>query len=601
VAASNWASDGWLVGDMPAVCPLAASSANYRIDTTSTINQTMPYGRLLQHCRPRERIAAVDEIEAAAHELGSVFAAGVEQPGSMQAVVTDGGYSGHTYDVAGNGALIGYWGETLRAGLVALRAQVRSREGSSGVLVVELTATRTGDYTVSYSGDLPSLPARIIFDAGYRYPNHPQPGIRKPPAAGNDGRPTDPAVLAEVQALVAEFVERHTHLQGAPPLFTPGYSEAEILAAEERLGVRLPEDLRALYRTIHDDTWESGLLGRFSPAPLEQVVAWYQEGGPGSPRWYGSDDRLSEYDPDGLFAYDPVVFETYPHGHVRRLSRNDWWVTFAPDHSGNDAAVDLDPAELGAYGQLLMYGRDVHGPIVYLAASVRHLMRTVLAAMRRAAPGDEDWAWHAVGWSVPDHQWFVDVGGAALVDEVAAIPDASLIQRAHLRQVGQVRLVDLADLPQLRSIRVLDSRQKAERVDLSIPPGAPVEQVHVQAKRFEPQRLAATPTLAYVTLGGNSEPVSVAALAGLPNLVRLDLAEATVADIGAIATFPALRVLSLNPQQWAELLGTGWTPSRLAAVGLGGRASLAEAAAWLTAMPGAGHAAVRYRTIRGRR
>jgi hypothetical protein len=50
VAASNWASDGWLVGDMPAVCPLAASSANYRIDTTSTINQTMPYSRLLQHC-----------------------------------------------------------------------------------------------------------------------------------------------------------------------------------------------------------------------------------------------------------------------------------------------------------------------------------------------------------------------------------------------------------------------------------------------------------------------------------------------------------------------------------------------------------------------
>jgi cell wall assembly regulator SMI1 len=526
----------------------------------------------------------VDEVETAVHELGSAFAAGLEQPGSMQAAVTESGYRGQEYDAAGNRALVGHWGESFRAGLVALRARIRSREGGSGVVVVELAATRAGDYTVSYSGDLPSLPARVVFNDGYRYPNHPKPGMRKPPAAGNDGRPTDPAVLAEVQALVAEFVERHTHLRGAPPLYTPGYSEAEIVAVEERLGVRLPEDLRALYRTIHDDTWESGLLGRFSPAPLEQVVAWYHEGGPGSPRWYGSDELLSDYDPDGLFAYDPVVFETYPYGHVRRLSRSDWWVTFAPDHGGNDAAVDLDPAELGAYGQLLMHGRDVHGPIVYLAASVRQLMRTVLAAMRGAQPGDEDWGWHAVGWSVPDHQWFVDLGGAALVDEVAAVDDASLIQ-----------------LPHLRSIRVLDSRQTAERVDLSIPPGAPVEQVHVQAKRFDPQRLAATPTLAYVTLGGNSEPVSVAALAGLPNLVRLDLAEATVADVGAIATFPALRALSLNPQQWAELLGTGWTPSRLAAVELGGRASLAEAAAWLTAMPGASHAAVRYRTIRGRR
>jgi hypothetical protein len=35
---------------MPAVCPLAASGVNYRIDTTSTINQTMPCSRLLQHC-----------------------------------------------------------------------------------------------------------------------------------------------------------------------------------------------------------------------------------------------------------------------------------------------------------------------------------------------------------------------------------------------------------------------------------------------------------------------------------------------------------------------------------------------------------------------
>jgi hypothetical protein len=360
--------------------------------------------------------------------------------------------------------------------------------------------------------------------------------------------------------------------------------------------VRLPEDLRALYRTIHDDNGESGLLGRFSPAPLEQVVTWYLEGDPGSPS-YGWDDGL--FWDEGLFDYDPVVFESHPYGHVRRLSRSDWWVTFAPDYGGNDAAVDLDPAELGTYGQLLTYGRDVHGPVAYVAASVRHLMRAVLAARRGAGPGDERWI---VGeWSTPDHQWLVDVGDAALAEEMAFVPDASVIQQAHLRQVQQVRLADLAGLSRLRSIRVLDARQKAEHVDLSIPPGLPVEQVHIAAGRFEPHRLAATPTLAYVTLGGNPEPVAVAALAGLPNLVRLDLAEAAVADVGAIAAFPALRVLSLNAQQWDELLGTGWTPSRLAAAELGGRASIAEAAAWLPAIRGADHPAVRHRTIRGPR
>lgn len=429
----------------------------------------------------------------------------------------------------------------------------------------------------------------MVFDDGYRYPNHPRPGIGEPRVAVNDGRPTDPAVLAEVQALVTEFVERYTQLRGAPPLFTSGYSEAEIVEVEERLGARLPEDLRALYRTIHDDNGEYGLLARFSPAPLEQVLAWYQEGD--LLGWHGWDDEL--------FAYDPVAFETYPYGHVRRLSRHDWWVTFAPDYEGNYAAVDLDPAGLGAYGQLLTFGRDVHGPVVYVAASVRHLMGTVLAAMRGAEPGDEQW--HAGGWRTAGHQWLVDVGDAALVDKVAAVPDASVVQLAHLRRVDQVRLADLAGFPRLRSIRMLDVRQKAEYVDLALPPGLPVEQVEVVAKWFEPHRLAATPTLAYVTLGGNSEPVPVAALAGLPNLLRLDLAEAAVADVGAIAAFPALRVLSLNARQWAELLRTGWTPSRLAAAELGGAASVGEAAAWLPAIRGAGHPPVRYRTIRGRR
>jgi rhodanese-related sulfurtransferase len=165
----------------------------------------------------------------------------------------------------------------------------------------------------------------------------------------------------------------------------------------------------------------------------------------------------------------------------------------------------------------------------------------------------------------PDYQWLVDIGDAALVDLVAAVPDASVIQLAHLGQVEHVRLADLAGFPHLRSIRVLDVRQKAEYADPAVPPGLPVEQVHLVAKRFDPHRLAATPTIAYLTLGGNTEPVAVAALAGLPHLVRLDLAEAAVADIGSIATFPALRVLSLNPQQWDELLRTGgrragWLP-----------------------------------------
>jgi hypothetical protein len=220
--------------------------------------------------------------------------------------------------------------------------------------------------------------------------------------------------------------------------------------------------------------------------------------------------------------------------------------------------------------------------------------------MRGAQP--EDWDCETVEWSTPEHEWLVDIGDAALADKVASLPGASAIQRAHLRKVEQVRLADLAGFPHLRSIRVLDARQKATYVDLSIPAGLPVEHVQVVAERFDPHRLAATPTITYVTLAGNTEPVSVAGLAGLPNLVRLDLAEAAVTDVGSIAAFPALRILILNARQWTELLDSGWAPpGRLAGAELGGHASVPEAAAWVTAVRGAGQPPVRYRTIRGGR
>jgi hypothetical protein len=71
----------------------------------------------------------VDEIASAMHELGSAFAAGLTQPASMQAVLTDGGRCSQAYDAAGNPALVGRWDESFDSGLFALRARVESRKG----------------------------------------------------------------------------------------------------------------------------------------------------------------------------------------------------------------------------------------------------------------------------------------------------------------------------------------------------------------------------------------------------------------------------------------------------------------------------------------
>jgi hypothetical protein len=317
------------------------------------------------------------------HEVGSVFVADLTQPGSMQAVLKEApgarrpGVHAQTFDAAGKPARINPRFREYEAALLNLQATVKSGEGIEDVLTVEASGTPSGDYAVSYSTDLPSLPAHVVFDSRYRYPDQP---------------------------------------------------------------------------------------------------------------------RLDM-------------------GH-------------------------------------------------------------------------------------PDRDWLVDVGDAALVDKVAALPNPLAIRSAHLRQVDQVHLRDLADLGHLRSIRVLDRRHKAQFVDLSIPADLPVEHVHIVAERFDPEPLVNTPTLTYVALAGNTAPVSIAALAELPKLAWLELAEAAVADIDSITAFPALRVLSLNAQQWDELLNTAWTPGRLTAAELG-RGSLPDATRWLTAIRG-GHPVAHHRTIRGR-
>ncbi|MFI5909912.1 SMI1/KNR4 family protein [Dactylosporangium sp. NPDC051541] len=528
----------------------------------------------------------MDEIESVMHQVGAAFAAGLTQPGSMEVSLIAHGHQSRTYDTAGDAARIGRWGAPGGPDLDGGLERLRVLAGAGGRLAVELTGSPGGDYAVSCfaggdGGGQFGLESVVVLDEDYRFPGHPRPGMPRPAGAALDDRPTDAAVLADLRDLVAEFAAEHTRRRGVPPRFAPGRSEGEIRAAEERLGFRLPEDVRALYRTIGDDDAEHGLLGCWHPAPLEQVVAWYHQQSPGS---YGWDD--------GLFTDTPVVYETDPAGHVRRVSRSDWWVTFAPDHGLNYAALDLDPGPAGAAGQVIAYGRDVYGPVVYVAASVRQLIRDNLASMRAAA-GD----WTPEWPSAPEHRWYADLGDADPAALVAAMTDPGAVQFAHLRRVDRVRLADLAGLPRLRTIKVLDVRSPAAYVDLRLAPGLPVEQVDVTAGHFEPERLADAATLRYVRLAGNREPVRVAALAGRPDLVALDLADAVVGDVAAVAAFPALRVLTLNAGQWRELFASGWEPARLAGARMGGRGGVAALGDWQRGLRPGG---VRdtYRTVR---
>ncbi|BCY11744.1 SMI1/KNR4 family protein [Actinoplanes sp. L3-i22] len=470
------------------------------------------------------------EIDEALHRLGRAFVAGLREPGYQLTTVRPDGTRSQTYTMAGAPALLGRWNTLdLNDAMAALPGV------AGGGLVVEMIGSPDRTYTIHWSRDVPSLPARIVLDERYRLPGHELPPAREP--GGTDPGGTDPAVLAEVERLVGEFVTRH-HPDG----YAPGWSEAEIRDAEQRLGVRLPEDLRALYRLVHDDSGESGLLDPFVLVPLDVLVEWNRKNHPGYH--------------DGPFD-DAVIYDCVPAGHVRRVSSSSGWITFARDYGMNFAAVDLDPGPLGRVGQVVTHGRDVWAPVAYVAASVTDLLRRAIATLDDERPQPPD----------PEVR----------VDRLADVPATA--QGVVLRTDAPVRLADLAPFAGLRSVVI---RATASTVDLTGAAGLPIERLHVAAAGWTLGALP--PTVVDLTLSGNDQPAPVAALAGLPNLARLDLSGAAVPDIGVIAGLPALRVLTLDGRQWTDLLATGWQPAGLAAAALGGSAGVGDAARWSQAL-----------------
>ncbi|BEL05554.1 hypothetical protein Q0Z83_037450 [Actinoplanes sichuanensis] len=147
-----------------------------------------------------------NEITEALHRLGRAFVAGLREPGYQLATFHPQGTQSRTYTMAGDPALLGRWTDRdLDDAMTALR------EVAGPGLVIEMLGDPNGTYTTHWSRDVPSLPARIILDEHYRMPGHERPPPREPGTV--DTAATDPAVLAEVERLVGEFIARH-HPQG---------------------------------------------------------------------------------------------------------------------------------------------------------------------------------------------------------------------------------------------------------------------------------------------------------------------------------------------------------------------------------------------------
>lgn len=447
-------------------------------------------------------------------------------------------------------------------------------QGQTGV-AMELRFGPAGRYEFRYTLGLRTLsPARVVLDEQFRYPHHPV-AVRSVATTPEPGD-TDPAVLAEVAGLVDEFVRRYEQLKGRAPQFAPGHSEAEIAAAEARIGLRLPEDLRALYRLVHDDDAEHGLLGRQSLLPLDEVVRHYLDSELGA--WGWNDD---------LFDSKRVVHDSAPYGRIQRMSRNVRWITVASDRACNWCAVDLDPADGGTSGQLFVYGRDYFESVGYVAESVTAILSDVVAALRAGEVENEypDAAYlglpDQIGAAIEvDGSAVLNLENTSLAAALADLAAPSDVQALYLHDGDCPDLDELVTLPQLRQLGI----RGAQAVELAVPPTVPLESLNVRADTVDLTPLAGHPTLWDLEIADARHPVTIAALRDMPALVRLDLSTVTVPDLTLVAQLPNLRVLVLNQAQWHQLHETGAMPPHLAAAEMTGQQTLSDAVAWVSTL-----------------
>ncbi|WP_433580383.1 SMI1/KNR4 family protein [Nocardia brasiliensis] len=444
---------------------------------------------------------------------------------------------------------------------------VRSELGVGMDGVVEMRLRLAGD---SYEFQYQCTPGsserywdavrRLVFDPDYRYPGHQQP-IAAADAVPDD-RPTDSAVLATVRELVREYIEAYTAAHSRAPELAAGMAEGGIAAAEARIGRRLPEDLRALYRLIGYDHDDRGVLGISRLSPLSDVAASHLSDNP-TVMGLSADGR--SVGDDSLFSGDRVVSEGWPHSMIQRVSRSAGWV-FIGTSDRNAHAVDLDPGPAGRRGQLIEVGLGYESATRW-AESVTEALQKSIESQR--APENFGSLYDT---AQPTHTRRLHDPAETIED----LPDKFAVQKLELRLRDSFDAAEFAALPMLRRLRIDGIRT----LNLAVPQDIPLESLCVSAPHIDLEPLSGHPVLWDVHLAGAQHPVRIAPLAALKNLQRLDISEIDIADPEIIAELADLRVLVANPQQWRRLRELDAVPANLAAAELAGDASFAEEAAW---------------------
>lgn len=167
-------------------------------------------------------------------------------------------------------------------------------------------------------------------------------------------------------------LERWANAHGTSLRLRPGAPEAEVAAAEAKLGFALPPDLRASY-LAHDGQDDADDSFEFLPGcdrlqPLEAVVA----------RWEEEVDLAAAYAPEDEDACDEDELIHLALWHPRRvpIAGNPYW-------DQDNTHCDLFPGPKGTSGQIITLVSECD--LVVLGPSLERALSMYLAALESGA------------------------------------------------------------------------------------------------------------------------------------------------------------------------------------------------------------------------
>ncbi|MFF4399796.1 SMI1/KNR4 family protein [Streptomyces sp. NPDC001480] len=295
-----------------------------------------------------------------------------------------------------------------------------------------------------------------------------------------------PAASADPELLERTLRERLPDAVGA--------TEAEIAAAEARLGVPLPEELKVLYRVTRS-RWEN--WGDDDGAPERECRAVGCE-------LFSLDDlyiadAASRHCSWKFAAMEAVV--TPPDAAVQGLVGSPGWIAFGDNGGGDRLAVDLTPGPCGHRGQIIMIGHEESAGAELVADSLTDLVLNRLSERSGGSRTDQ-----------PPAVAYVNIRSLPSV-EAAAHPGLEVLS-IGVWDAEPLSLAPVIGLPRLRTLTaypgtLADPVQIAELTGLEFLELGPQEWRVLLDAGAVPRSLSA----AAITVHGDQDPLPTVAVA----------------------------------------------------------------------------------------